>query len=214
MSEPRKYLKGLIVGYNQTGKTDYVMNTFAKGILSADPTKKVILVSSNFFDDTTKNVKKVKTLRELKMLKSGFVQFWDTDFVFENSDDALFRKLYEMAKTGYLNNGAIIIDDAMKFFPNGKISNVMAAFLTDYRHFGLDFLFIFHGIHDVPPKLWRLIDFAALKKTKEYGLQYNYFFNERKIPNAQAFFIAYQELSKISFDSKLKYKTIHVSTGV
>lgn len=210
----RKYIKGVVIGYNQTGKTYYIMNEVAKKLLQADPSKKVILVSSNFFDDTTKNVKKAKSFRDLKRLKSGFVQFWDTDFAFEKGDEELFKEMYLLAKTGKINNGAIIIDDAIKFFPNGKISKTMSAFLTDYRHFGLDFFFIFHGIHDVPPKLWRLIDFAAMKKTKEYGLPYKYFFNERKIPNAQAFYKAYKILEKISFKSEKKYTTIHVNTGV
>lgn len=210
----RKYIKGVVIGYNQTGKTYYIMNEVAKKLLQADPTKKVILVSSNFFDDTTKNVKKAKSFRDLKRLKSGFVQFWDTNFAFENGANGIFDKLYSLSQKKIINNGALIIDDATKFFPNGKLNKTMASYLTDYRHFGLDLFFIFHGIHDVPVKLWRSIDFAAMKKTKEYGLPYKYFFNERKIPNAQAFYRAYKILEKISFKSQKKYTTIHVNTGV
>tara|TARA_R110002074_G_scaffold177969_5_gene341481 strand:+ start:1369 stop:2007 length:639 start_codon:yes stop_codon:yes gene_type:complete len=209
----REYIKSILVGFNNTGKTYYVRNVLAKKLLKADKTKKIVLISSNCFDKTLKGVKQVHSFKDLKRLKSGFVVFWDKKHFREHGENGFFDELYQLAEDGHLTNGAIIIDDATKYFSKGVISKVMASFLTDYRHFGLDFFFIFHELKRIPTILLDRIHIVLMKKTTETNLDLK-FFNTRGFGNAPAFLKAYKILNKISFDSKLRYTTISVKTGI
>lgn len=207
------FIKAVLIGSNKTGKS-YTVLTMAKRMLKADRGRKIIIVSSNFHDETLKSVRKIRTLKALKSLNSGIVQYWDFDIQRQHGDFGIFKTMYEAMLDGYLQHGAIFFDDATNYFPNNTVDGTTRSFFSSYRHYYIDLFYIFHNIQDVPPFVYRNIHHIILKKTAEPGLTIKYISENRKIPNANKFYAAYIELQRTSGQPPHRYKTINITTGL
>jgi len=67
----------------------------------------------------------------------------------------------------YGNNLFLLLEEAGKYFDDGRLPTFMKALIIDSKQKNVDSLLVFHYLNEVPPKIAVHIDYLYLKKTGE-----------------------------------------------
>lgn len=139
---------GIIVGKRGSGKT-----TFARKLMSASSLKKKLVVDT--FDHESYNDIPDMGIEQLQYWKGGSYHLWGSDT--QGILDEINR---------HVRDTLVLFEDATKYIDTNP-QPVVKSICLDSKQKNNDIVFMFHSFADVPPKLFRWMNFITVFKTEE-----------------------------------------------
>jgi len=161
MNDTRINKVTIVIGERNAGKTD-----FTKNLIYPIPKKKIVVDthdSENWRNYRTfKHSGRSTELIPIVPMNAMFNEQKSTVRVITSDPEQVFSFI---ALKAY--NCLIVLEDATRFFDDGKVPKNVKTFILDTKQRNVDFILVFHSLSDVPPKLIRWSDYITLFKTIE-----------------------------------------------
>lgn len=205
MSRGRDNEAAAVIGFNGEGKSSLVMD-IVREVYDLRSQKIVILNSTNpiVFQKLTY----VDNVEKLRKGWHGIVRFDNP-----NSDEETLWDVYNLAKDGYLSNGAVVFDDCTNYI-NANPQKEIKKFLVNRRMYNLDIFFTTHSLAMLPKFCRSMVNSVTVFKTGEV------FENPRELrelnyPNYTEIYNAWKEVMRIPKDrNKFIQANRTIATGV
>jgi hypothetical protein len=188
MNLPKLNIVTAIAGDKGTGKTWYVKESLKK-VLDDRPVKVLIIIN---YDNTVwhylENNEEVKflppeQLTPIPIIDKDDIPYWCMNQI--HQDNRIMRtndrNVLETLRIieSYASNITILIEEAGKYFEDGRLPTYMNDLLQDSKGKNVDTVMAFHYIFEIPKKVAMKLDYLCIKKT---GDNYNDVKNKVKNP--------------------------------
>jgi hypothetical protein len=131
------------VGTNGTGKSRFLkekLNLYPKG-------KRILIIDFDGLEPTWENITEIDILNDVKTLKTYTGVRKIILSRYENAKD-VFKILYNNFR-----NGVIVFDDAAAYI-EAKITAEQRILMIRRKQMNVDYFAVFHGVTEIPPKLF------------------------------------------------------------
>jgi hypothetical protein len=157
-----------LAGGRGTGKTDFTKNKIKK-VLASRPEIKVLIIDTfdsqtwrtlATYDDPDNNT-------SIPIIEPLQVPRWGNDGVRVKRVCSSDVNLSLMIAAKYCYNMLVIVEDATRFFLNGKLTESQRNLVLDSKQKNVDLILVFHMVIKIPLELCPYIDLLTLFKTGE-----------------------------------------------
>lgn len=164
----------IIIGRRGSGKT-----TFTKKLIASCRHPRILIV------DTLDH----PSYREYELIDLGKLPRWRKGIKRILINEANVEEVVEQVRT-HVHNALVIFEDAGKYIIE-KIPTSLRNYVLDTKQINVDILFMYHGVGDVVPRLFRYADHLTLFKINDNLPTYKY-----KIPSFDLVARTYEKVMK------------------